>query len=296
MPLAPIVLFAYNRADHLTRTLAALSANALADESDLYVYSDGPNPNKPQDAERVAAVRRELLTVTGFRTVKVAERSENWGLARSVIEGVTEVINEHQQAIVVEDDLITARSFLSFMNEALRFYADQPHIFSISGYTLAIAFPKDYPHDVYLFQRASSWGWATWADRWEKADWKMHYLSDFERRADLRRGFEAGGADLVPMLRKQARGWINSWMIRWSYAHFAHQAYGVYPRRSRVQNVGHDLTGVNSNRTTRFDVPLSNEPYELVPLVAPDPRVLEPLQGFVARSPLRRLINFVRLR
>ena len=38
--LAPIILFVYNRPDHARRTLAALSANPLAIESDLIVTND----------------------------------------------------------------------------------------------------------------------------------------------------------------------------------------------------------------------------------------------------------------
>jgi len=40
MSLAPIILFAYNRPDHTRRTLEALSANLLADQSELFIFAD----------------------------------------------------------------------------------------------------------------------------------------------------------------------------------------------------------------------------------------------------------------
>jgi len=39
--LAPIVLFVYNRPWHTRQTIQALVKNELANESDLFIYSDG---------------------------------------------------------------------------------------------------------------------------------------------------------------------------------------------------------------------------------------------------------------
>ncbi len=42
MKLAPITFFVYNRPEHTRQTLEALSKNELANESELYVFADGP--------------------------------------------------------------------------------------------------------------------------------------------------------------------------------------------------------------------------------------------------------------
>src|SRR4051812_16257462 len=117
MPAAPIALFAYNRPEHTRRTLQALRSNDLAAQSELYIFSDAART--PAAAEPVGQVRALAAGVEGFKTVRVIARDENWGLARSIIDGVTRLCAEHGRAIVVEDDLVTSPYFLRFMNDAL---------------------------------------------------------------------------------------------------------------------------------------------------------------------------------
>ena len=47
--LAPIILFVYNRPWHTEKTLEALMANKLSNESVLYIYADGPKLNASFD-------------------------------------------------------------------------------------------------------------------------------------------------------------------------------------------------------------------------------------------------------
>jgi GT2 family glycosyltransferase len=136
---APIILFVYNRPEHTRQTVASLQACDLARESHLYVFADGPK--SPADAPGVQAVRQFLQSVVGFAGVTVAAREENRGLARSVISGVTEVLQKHGRAVVLEDDLVFARNYLQFMNDALDAYRGSKHIFSVSGYSYPLILP-----------------------------------------------------------------------------------------------------------------------------------------------------------
>ena len=95
--LAPIALFVYNRPEHTRRTVEALAANALAAQSQLFVFSDAPASNVQANAVR--AVRAYLREVTGFKSVSIVEREENYGLARSIIDGVTSVVNQHGRIV-----------------------------------------------------------------------------------------------------------------------------------------------------------------------------------------------------
>ena len=121
---APILLFVYNRPAHVKRTVEALQANYLAAESDLFVYSDAARDDTAHAA--VEEVRAYVRGIRGFRSVNVTERKENWGLARNIIDGVTTQVNRFGRVIVLEDDLITAPYFLTFMNDALETYKDEP--------------------------------------------------------------------------------------------------------------------------------------------------------------------------
>ncbi len=122
MVLAPIVLFVYNRLSHTKQTVESLQKNYLADQSELFIFSDGPK--NELDRQKVENVRKYLNSINGFKNIVIKESQENKGLANSVISGVSEIISKYGKIIVMEDDLVSAPGFLKFMNEALEFYKD----------------------------------------------------------------------------------------------------------------------------------------------------------------------------
>ncbi|VFQ47296.1 glycosyltransferase [Desulfoluna butyratoxydans] len=246
MKAAPVALFTYNRPEHTRRTVEALRNNELAGATPLIIFSDGPRDHSMDKS--VQEVRNYISTVDGFESIVIHHRKKNMGLASSIIQGVTEVAGESGRVIVLEDDLVTAPSFLSYMNEALSFYRDTPEVFSISGYNLppqTMKIAADYPYDVYFNPRAHSWGWGTWADRWAKADWQVNDFKTFIADREQIRQFHSGGEDLTHMLQLQMEGRIDSWAIRWCYTHFREHAFCVYPTRSLVENIGFDGSGVH---------------------------------------------------
>ena len=129
--LAPILLFVFARLDHTKRTIEALAANELALKSDLIIYSDAARSE--EEKKSVNQVREFLNSVKGFRSITVVERNKNYGLARNIIEGVTDVCNRYGRVIVLEDDLVTSPHFLSFMNSALDKYETDQRVWHISG-------------------------------------------------------------------------------------------------------------------------------------------------------------------
>ena len=124
--LAPIALFVYNRPDHARRTIEALRANILANESDLIVFSDAPKPET--QVEKVVEVRQYIRQIVGFRSVTIVERESNFGLARSIVDGVTTTLKKYGRIIVLEDDMVTSPYFLTYMNEALEKYAEDDRV------------------------------------------------------------------------------------------------------------------------------------------------------------------------
>lgn len=239
--IAPVLLFVYNRPEHVRRTIEALQHNTLAAESPLFIYSDAARDASQEQA--VAEVRRFIHTVTGFATITIIERSENWGLARSIIDGVTTQINRYGRVIVLEDDLITAPYFLQFMNDALECYKDEPRVGHIQGcdFTQDPSLP-----DTFLIKWTGSWGWATWKRAWQyfNPDGKA-LLAELERRK-LTYTFDFNGKyGYTRMLRRQIEGKNNSWAIRWNASLFLKDMLSLNVGKSLVQNEGFDGSGTN---------------------------------------------------
>ena len=111
MTLAPILLFVYNRPLHVRRSIESLLANELAKESELYIFSDAAKDEMAQP--NVNEVRQFIHSIKGFKEIHYVERTENWGLARNIIDGVTTLVNQYGRVIVLEDDLIVAPYFES---------------------------------------------------------------------------------------------------------------------------------------------------------------------------------------
>ncbi len=248
MSLAPIILFVYNRPEHTKRTVDALKLNQLAAESSLYIFSDG-NKNET-DKNAVDEVRNYISTITGFKEIKVILRDKNLGLANSVISGVTEVIEKFGKAIVLEDDIVTSPYFLKFMNVALDFYEDDKRIYSISGYNFPVKIPKSYPYQVYISSRASSWGWATWQDRWRRVDWNPEKSFNIYDRKELRNIMDRAGKDLAPMLLKSIEGKIDSWAVKVAFTQLKLNLFCLFPIKSLAKNIGADATGTNFDKVT----------------------------------------------
>ena len=228
--LAPIILFVYNRPEHIRRTAEYLLKNRLAESSKLFIFSDGPKNEK--DEQKIAEVRRYLKSIRGFKEIKITEREKNLGLANSVISGVNQIFESYKKVIVLEDDIISSPSFLKYMNDALDFYKKDEKIFSISGYSYPIEIPDSYKNDIFISCRTSSWGWGTWKDRWEKVDWEVKDFDSFVRDKNAQSLFNQAGDDVTPMLKAQMWGKIDSWAIIWAYTHFKHNAFCLLPVHS----------------------------------------------------------------
>ncbi len=242
---APVILFTYNRPEHTKRTIEALAANEMAAETDLYVYSDAAK--KDTDREKVQEIRNYVAGVTGFARVELRSREVNFGLAKNVIEGVTEIVNTYGRVIVLEDDLVTNRYFLRFMNDALARYEKEPKVTGITGFS-HFGDEVELPYQSYFNTlTGTSWSWATWADRWrdfdaECADW-TRMISDEK----LRRAFNYDNTYNFYKIMKmqQTDEKTNSWAIRWYWSNFRKGALILSPTRSLVSNEGWDGSGIH---------------------------------------------------
>lgn len=250
MNFSPIVVFAFNRLDSLKKCIDSLLTNKESKFSDLYVFVDGAREHKSDEYDQVKCVQEYVQKITGFKSLTYKFSETNKGLANSIISGVSEVINEYGSAIVLEDDLIVSMSFLRFMNDGLQRYEDVKSVYSVCGYSNKMNVPSSYIPNTYFCTRSSSWGWATWKDRWATVDWKLCNWTDAEK--DCWQFNKWGGSDLYRMLNGWHTGKNNSWAIRFVYSQFMNDAISLFPTRSLVDNNGFDGTGTNCKTYSRF--------------------------------------------
>lgn len=243
MSLAPILLFTYNRPSHTRQTLEALLNNKLCSESELYVFSDGYKNDS--DKREVEKVRKIIRSIDGFQQIHIIENTHNLGLAKSVIQGVTQVIDKHGKVIVLEDDLITSPWFLTFMNEALERFENEEKIGHIHGF----CFPLPDLPDAFLIKWTGSWGWATWKRAWQQFNPDGKALLDEITKRKLSKSFDFNGKyPFTRMLKRQVNGMNDSWAIRWNASLFLNDMLSLNAGKSLVRNIGFDGSGRHSGK------------------------------------------------
>ena len=289
MNCAPIALFVYNRPWHTWQTVGALQKNELAEDSDLFIFSDAPK--KPEAAAAVQEVRGYISRIGGFKSVKIVEREENMGLANSIIDGVTATVNKYGRIIVLEDDMVTSPYFLTYMNVALEKFADNDRVVSVHGYVYPVE--QSLP-EVFFLPGADCWGWATWQRGWACFNGDGQSLLDELERRKLTREFDFNGAySFSKMLEAQIKGANDSWAVRWYASAFLAGKLTLYPGRSLVHNIGNDNSGTHCGESASLDAELSKTPISLnVVKVEPSQKGRQAFEAFFRQKQtglLRRL-------
>jgi len=246
MNLAPILLFVYNRAEHTKQTIEALLKNEFAEDSELFIFADGPKPDASESVlQQIAEVRNYIHTIQGFKKIEIFERKTNAGIDVSEREGVSSVLKKYDRCIVFEDDLITHPFCLRFINECLEKYKSDHRISMVGAYNVNMVVPINYRKDVFLMHRCCSYCWGMWRDRWVGADWTLSGVQDMLSNPLERDRFDRGGHDMSRMLEQQLKEGYLTWDISWDYIMYQKDAYVLRPVKSLVYNIGFDGTGVH---------------------------------------------------
>lgn len=251
MTLAPIVLFIYNRPDHTRQTLEALSVNTLAPDSDLFILTDGPKENATtEQLEKIRQTREIAHSKQWCKSVTVIESEKNKGLAASIISGVTEIVKKYGKIIVLEDDIVTGKYFLDFMNVALDKYEKEKKVWHITGWRDPVKNADS--GGSYFYPTMDCWGWATWADRWQhfKKD-VSYYQNIFTEEMKFHFNIEGSDPGNWAQIEQNASGKINTWAIFWYATLFLKDGLCLAPTKSLVKNIGLDNSGVHCGNSPK---------------------------------------------
>jgi len=254
LDLAPIILFVYNRPVHTQQVLDALAKNKEAKDSLLYIYCDAAKKDTPScDLEKINQVKIVVEKESRFKKIVIHKQTENKGLAQSIINGVTEVINKHQKAIVLEDDIVVSPTFLNYMNTALNYFGNKKEVFHINGFNNESNL-QFFLKDTYFLHFMSCWGWATWKDRWDKIILDHNYF--YQKLKANPKTFSKFNYDNALTFDRQLKanidGKINTWAILWFSTVFFNSGLCLTPKYSMVENIGMDGSGVNCDVTSVY--------------------------------------------
>lgn len=290
---APIALFVYNRPVHTQRVIEALQKNVHAELSDLYIFSDGARTG---DEAIVNEVRALVKKTEGFNSVTVVERPTNFGLAKSVISGVTQLNKEYGHVIVFEDDVVSSPYTLKYFNDALEKYKDTPKVMHIGAFMYAID-TKGLP-ETFFVRHISSQCWATWDRAWQYFEPDIDkIIQQFDEKKKF--AFELDGAmNFWKHVMEFKHGKNNSWAIRWYASVFLKGGLGLQTSVSMVDNIGHDGSGVHSEKSNIYAVTIKPDPVSSFPdKIAENHEAYQALRHFLKHRKgnlIQRGVRFLR--
>lgn len=239
----PVAISTYKRLSHLKEVVESLQRNYLADRTEVYFFSDAAREG---DETAVAQVRDYLDTVSGFEKVTVVKRKHNNRVFNNR-EGIRGLLKEFGRVIFLEEDIVTAPGFISFMNEALDYYQNAPKVLSICGYCPPL--PWHSSCDVFALSRFCAWGTGLYKESFDR----ITEISPQAFEAIDRKRMDRMGTDVYTMVQKEVNGELNALDVRAMYQQYSQNLVTIYPFRSLVQNIGHDGSGMHCGKTEKFE-------------------------------------------
>ena len=177
MYYSPVIVFAYNRLRHLTKTINSLKKNIYANQTTLIIYLD--YPKSKEEMYDYLLVKNFCKKIKGFKKKELVLRKKNFGLSKNIISALDLEIQKYKSLIILEDDMVCDKYFLKYMNFFLNAYKNNKKIVSIHGYNYPLKNKKKL-NDFFFLKGADCWGWGTWPSKWKiySKNTKLIFIGD----------------------------------------------------------------------------------------------------------------------
>ncbi len=247
-----IIVFAYNRSQHLKKVLDGLKKNEGV--SKVYIFQDGLKCEEHRSEwEKTHKVIKEI----DWCKVIYNRSLYNKGLAKSIVDGINIVFKENDAVIVLEDDCVPTANFVSFMIQCFEKYKNDHRIYAVTGYSDPVNLPYS-EFDIYGCGACPTWGWGTWKDRWSHYRIDNEILERLNINEDKSKYLATWGSHLTAMLVNRILGLNDSWAVYWGLNIIDNNGICINPYKSLIRNIGMDGTGVHCGVTDKFEVMISD--------------------------------------
>lgn len=237
--LIAVSIFAYKRPLHLQQLFNFLKKNNLQNKYCFHIFVDSTTFLEFTN-ELVKEEASNFTRICSYSVLII--RSSNYGLFQSVVLGLNAVFCVHEQSIILEDDIIPSIEFFELCENGLRAFASDNEISTISGWNFT-KFPSFVDGDYILAKRHSSWGWATWSNRWLSIDWNIKH-QNLTKEEKIKIFFAS--SDLLSYLKLHEQKKVVSWATLLNINFILQGTRSVIPRVNLVENIGLDGSGTHN--------------------------------------------------
>lgn len=244
--ITPVIFLVFNRPELTARVFERIRA---ARPPQLLVVCDGPRANRPEEAEKVTAVRTLIEQGVDWPCTILRNYAEkNLGCRARVASGLTWAFEQVPEAIVLEDDCLPDPSFFPFCEDLLARYRDDERVMHIAGTNLSAPYVRR-SSSYWFSHQPCIWGWASWRRAWRHYDLEM--TSWAARMENLRLSF-ASNWETYHWLPILAQAYhepekTNTWDFAWTYTCRSLLGLCIIPQNNLVENLGF---GSDASHTT----------------------------------------------
>jgi hypothetical protein len=231
---------------HTIKTIEGLEKSGC---KHLTVYIDGPTSDK--DKTEQLEIIKKLQNSNIPHEIRL--RNENLGLAKSITSAITEMFNNNDALIIIEDDCVPEIGFYKYMDYMLNTYKNKPDIGSVCGYVYPVISKMVSEDTAFISDRFCPWGWATWKNRWDSFNFDLK--SCVKSCNHLNISIESLGKDIYDYCNNEKflNNDMNIWSLSWILSQFIMKCKCIYPSKSLIKNIGFDGTGIHSVKTDIYD-------------------------------------------
>lgn len=232
-----VAFIIFNRPDTTELVFAEI---AKAKPPKLLIIGDGSRPDRPGEAERVAAARAIIKRVDWDCEILTNFSEVNMGCKRRVSSGLDWVFEQVGEAIILEDDCLPDPTFFRFCQEMLVRYRHDQRIGMIACTNTQFSHRRN-DNSYYFSKYSLIWGWASWRDRWTKsydvtmAQWPC--IRDESWLADML-GNKSEVDYWQNILELTYRGEIDTWDYQWFFANWLEGRMIIVPSVNLISNIG----------------------------------------------------------
>lgn len=243
---SPVLYLSFNRLDIVEQTLPKI---LQARPPKIYLASDGARENRRDangelESSKVAQVREYMLNLihkTCKDSIQVETRflDSNFGCKMAVSSHLAWFFSHEREGIILEDDCMPAASFFQYCDTLLEKYRENTQIFLIGGWSGINVKPQLKKHiksDYFFSKYGHIWGWASWANRFEKYERDAQsFESCFDKMKFNNKAEKKYWREILEICKKN---YVDTWDYQLGFTKFKHNSINIQPINPLIKNIG----------------------------------------------------------
>ena len=208
----PILILGYNRFEKFNRCIRTVQKQGI---KKVYVSIDGPKNDYD------LSVQKRIMDFCSNdnlgMNINIKSLKKNYGCRNAPIKGISWFFKENKFGVVLEDDVLVSKKCMELFSSLLEENFSNKNFMSISSFN---EFTNNKIESLYSASVFRSWGWASWADRWQmhlELSRKIRNLSIWQIYNLLPKEFRL--IETAEIIKSSQLNLLDAWDYEFNFSH-----------------------------------------------------------------------------